>query len=89
MPSKRVDLNQKEIVFALRRYGATVQHLHTIGHGCPDILVGWRGVNLLIEIKRGSGKFTPDEIDWFATWRGSVSVVRTVDEAINLLVNVV
>ena len=39
----RVDRNQAEIVQALRSMGATVQHLHTIGKGCPDILVGFGG----------------------------------------------
>ena len=48
---KRVDMNQPEIVADLRGIGATVQHLHMVGKGCPDILVGFRGNNWLFEIK--------------------------------------
>lgn len=46
---KSVDANQPEIVAALHAVGATVQHLHEVGHGCPDILVGFRGKNYLID----------------------------------------
>ena len=52
MPA-RVDANQPVIVAALRAIGATVQHLHAVGQGCPDILVGYDGVNFLMEIKDG------------------------------------
>jgi DNA-binding NarL/FixJ family response regulator len=36
----KVDANQTEITAALRQMGATVQHIHTVGKGCPDLLVG-------------------------------------------------
>ena len=42
MSAARVDANQPEIVKALRGVGATVQHLHKVGQGCPDLMVGWR-----------------------------------------------
>lgn len=88
----RVDDNQKSIVAALRKMGASVLHLHTIGAGCPDILVGIKGKNsrlhnLLVEIKDGSKppsarKLTPDEEKFHAAWRGQVAIVNSVDEAI-------
>lgn len=40
------DRNQPAIVAALRGIGATVQPLHAVGQGCPDLLVGYRGVPL-------------------------------------------
>ena len=87
---KRTDANQVAIVETLRRLGATVQHLHTVGRGCPDILIGYRGVNLLAEIKDGDKspskrKLTPDEINWHQAWRGQVAIINNVDEAIKLL----
>jgi len=87
---KRTDANQVAIVGALRQLGATVQHLHTVGRGCPDILIGYRGVNLLAEIKDGSKipskrKLTPDEVNWHQAWRGQVAIINSVDEAIKLL----
>ena len=83
----RVDANQPQIVAALRKMGATVLHLHTIGHGCPDILVGHRGKNALVEIKDGekppsAQKLTPDEAAFHAEWRGQVAVINSVNDAI-------
>ena len=57
----KVDANQADIVAALRRIGATVQCLHQVGHGCPDLLVGWHGENILLEVKMPGGDMTPDE----------------------------
>jgi hypothetical protein len=83
----RVDDNQGEIVAALRKIGATVQPIHQIGKGCPDLLVGWRGMNTLLELKDGDKvpskrKLTQDEVDWHEAWRGQVAVVETVEQAI-------
>ena len=82
MRAAKVDANQPEIVAALRKVGATVQHLHTVGCGCPDILVGYRDINYLLEIKTEKGKLTPPEARFFADWCGQVAVVRTVHAAL-------
>lgn len=76
----RVDRNQKEIVAYLRKRGATVQPLHTVGRGCPDLLVGHGGKNYLLEVKDGekpksAQKLTPDEDAWHFAWLGQVAVV--------------
>jgi hypothetical protein len=85
MSAKRTDANQPEIVQALRDIGASVQDLHIVGKGCPDILVGWRGVNYLMEIKTDTGKLNQREKVWHADWRGQVATVRTIDEALEVL----
>lgn len=82
---KRADANQPEIVKAFRGFGYTVQHLHTVGKGCPDILAGKFGLNFLIEIKDGSKipsqkKLTPDEQKWHKDWRGQVGIIESVDD---------
>ncbi|WEI20103.1 hypothetical protein PY247_10500 [Acinetobacter proteolyticus] len=58
--------------------------------GCPDLLVGFRGVNWLLEIKDGqkvksARKLTPDQVEWHESWRGRVYIVESVDQAISLL----
>jgi hypothetical protein len=64
---KKTDANQPAIVAELRRLGLLIVDLHTIGHGCPDILaVGYhreRGYDcaLLVEIKGAKGTLTLDE----------------------------
>jgi len=83
----KVDANQAEIIAALRKIGATVQPLHAVGAGCPDLLVGWRGMNSVLELKDGSKppsarKLTPDQMKWHAEWQGHVAVVETVEQAI-------
>ena len=86
----KVDANQTEIVNALRQVGASVQSLASTGKGCPDLLVGFRGVNWLLEIKdgrkvRSARKLTEDQVVWHQTWRGKVYIVESVDQALNLL----
>ena len=88
--ASRIDDNQVEIVKALREVGATVQPLHAVGAGCPDILVGFRGTNLLMEIKDGSKspsrrKLTPDQVAWHGHWFGQVAIVNSVQQAIDAL----
>ena len=84
MTFKRVDDNQKTIVGALRKEGMTVQHLHAVGKGCPDLLVGWKGRNVLLEIKDGvkSWKLTPDQIIWHHNWQGQVCVATSPESAV-------
>ena len=48
--AKRVDINQKAIVEHLRAMGMSVFHLHEVGKGCPDLLVGINGQTYLIEV---------------------------------------
>lgn len=88
--ARRVDANQVEIVKALRKIGATVQPLHTVGKGCPDLLVGWRQKNFLMEVKDGTKppsarELTPDEKEWISGWRGPVFIVNSPLEAVTFL----
>jgi len=83
----KVDANQPEIVAALRKAGASVTPLHAVGSGFPDLAVGYRGTNHLLEVKDGAKppsarKLTDDEAAWHATWRGSAAVVKDIPEAL-------
>lgn len=67
-----------------------MQHLHAVGEGCPDILVGWRGVNLLMEIKDGTKppskrRLTPDQKRWRLEWNGQHDIVYCPDDALEQL----
>ena len=90
MPGKRIDANQSLIVKELRAIGATVQSLADLGKGVPDLLVGWRGQNWLMEIKDwkqppSKRRLTPDEKKWHRSWNGQVHVVETFDEALKII----
>lgn len=83
----RVDENQSDIVAALRAIGATVRVISQ-GDGIPDLLVGFMGKTILLEVKDGkkppsARKLTPAEQKFFDEWRGgTLVIVNTVDEAI-------
>lgn len=87
----KVDANHEEIVNALRSHGATVQSLAAIGKGCPDLLVGYKGHTLLIEVKDGSKppsgrRLTEDQQKWMCQWTGStLAVVTDVPGVLTLL----
>ena len=87
MTYARIDTNHKEIVKALRDAGATVVSLASMKHGCPDLMVGYAGETLLMEIKKDSkARFTPDQIEFMGKWKGgAVSRVDSVDAALRAL----
>jgi Holliday junction resolvase len=85
MRAARVDANHGEVVAALRKAGCTVQSLASIGKGCPDLLVGKDGRTFTIEVKGPKGQLTPDQVKWINEWQGVVHIVRTVDDALQLV----
>lgn len=67
--ASQTDDNQKQVVKALRGIGALVYTMHQVGGGFPDLLVGWRGRWLPVEVKDGSKppsarELTPLQRDW-------------------------
>lgn len=81
----RVDANQAEIVAAARKMGAGILHLHQVGSGCPDLMIGLRRLNLLIEVKAVRGELTHAEGLFHLTWPGQVAVVRSIEELAELI----
>jgi Holliday junction resolvase len=82
---KSVDKNQKKIVDNLREMGFTVIDLHEVGHGCPDIAVGYRGITFFFEIKGRKGRMTPDQIKFKETWKGHYAVIRSTSDAVSII----
>lgn len=97
--AQKRDDNEDDIVKALRGAGATVMHLS--GKGVPDLLVGYHGHTLLIEVKNPDGKsktnskgdvrkkrgtFTKNQVKSFASWTGGpIYTVVSEVEAIAVL----
>lgn len=87
MRAAKIDANQNEIVAALRKTGCSVQILSSVGKGCPDIICGFSGVNLFMEIKDGAKpssaqKLTADQVKWHQDWNGTVVVVNSIEQAL-------
>lgn len=85
----RVDANQAEIVSALRQAGATVWVI-----GLPvDLLVGYAGKTLVMEIKTVTGKLNPKPAKhtqlqkaFMIDWRGGpVSTVTDIEGALRAI----
>jgi hypothetical protein len=83
----RTDDNQHDLVEALKKIGAKCYFI-----GKPvDLLVGYRGKNLLLEVKRPDklgqpSAFTKDQKDFIDTWPGEVKIVSTIEEAVSAVV---
>jgi Holliday junction resolvase len=87
----RTDANHEAIVEALRAAGASVQSLAAVGKGCPDLLVGYRRRNLLMEVKRQrddrkkAPSLTDDQKEWVGAWGGQVVIVMDPAHAVRML----
>jgi hypothetical protein len=90
----RRDDGESEIVSALREAGAVVRVI-TQGDGIPDLLVGYRGYTILMEVKDGTKPpskraLTPAEEQFFMDWTGGMLViVNSVGEALDVLASCV
>ena len=81
----RVDANQSRIVAALRRLGCSVAITSQVGQGLPDLLVGYMGRTILMELKDGTRapsdrKLTGAEAYFLGHWRGGPAVVVSSEE---------
>ena len=84
---KRVDENQKQIIHTFTALGASVLNLSRVGEGCPDILIGYKNVSCLVEIKRNEqARYTDSQVKFMQNWRGGpISRIDSVDAAIRLI----
>lgn len=82
------DRNQGVIVEALRFAGCSVAITSGVGRGFPDLVVGRRGVNTLLEVKpekdpdKRKMRLNDLEKKWHAAWLGTVFVVHSPLEAL-------
>jgi hypothetical protein len=78
-----VDANHRAIREGLEAAGCSVVSLASVGRGCPDLLVGYRGHNYLLEVKSGASRHTDEAQARFReSWRGQQAVVGGVAEAL-------
>ena len=91
MRAAKIDANQEAVVTALRAAGATVQSLAGVGKGVPDLLVGYQGKTLLMEVKDGNKSpsarlLTEDQLRWHGSWKGgALAVVDNPDAALRMI----
>lgn len=91
---KRTDANQKKVVELVRKlHGASITSTHIIGKGFPDLVIGYKGINYLIELKDGfkpksQKKLTPDEVEFHLKWNGQIAVCESFEDILKILKNI-
>lgn len=87
--AKRTDSNHRDVVDELRQTmpDASIFDASGTGAGFPDLVVGWRGMNYLFEIKdpekpKSSRSLTDAQDTFHLSWQGQVTVVHTAAEII-------
>jgi hypothetical protein len=86
----RIDSNQPIMVEAFRDMGCSVAITSNLGDGFVDVVLGFMGVNELIEIKDGSlppskRRLTPDEEEFHVNWNGSVQIAENLDDVARIV----
>jgi hypothetical protein len=87
----KVDGNQAEIVDCLRAIpDCSVLVLSSVGDGCGDILVGYRGFNFFFEIKDPEQpthrhELTDDQQRFHAAWKGQINKVFSLKEIVTTM----
>lgn len=85
----KIDANQAAIVRALKDIpGLSVLDIHN--SNLSDVIVGFRGRNILLEIKNpdvkpSDRKLTERERIFHSSWHGQIAVVHTLDEALAVI----
>ena len=85
MHVRKTDKNQAEIIRAFREHGCSVQSLHRVGGGFPDLLVCNRRLNYLVEVKSKYGKLYENQVRWIDFWPSEVYVCRTTYDVTELV----
>ena len=76
--ARKRDANEAEIVAALRACGARVDRIS--GPGLPDLLVGYKGFWVPLEIKSATGRLTKRQ-----RLGAPYPIARSVDEALRAI----
>lgn len=80
------DANEQAVVDRLRQLGAQVTRLS--GEGVPDLLIAWRGISRLAEVKRPKGKLTPAQVAFHAKWNGEpIPILTDAEDATTWLLS--
>lgn len=89
------DQNHDMIVEELEDLGYSVQSLHMVGGGVPDLIVGMSGETFLVELKSETrqyngkgygygvkGRLEDSQIAWIERWQGGPVIVACTTEEV-------
>jgi hypothetical protein len=87
----KIDANQNAIVDQLRGIpNLSVAITSKLGAGFPDLVIGYKGINYLIELKDGkkppsAQKLTLPEQFFHTLWKGQISTCANLTEILAVL----
>jgi hypothetical protein len=79
--AKQRDLNEPEIIAALRTVGVSVEVVDT---PC-DLICGHRGKTYLLEVKGEVGRLTPAQMLFIGRFKGKLHIVHSPEEAVEAI----
>ena len=57
-----------------------------MGSGFPDLIVGWKGVNYFMEVKKDKkATLTPAEKKFHESREGQIDIVYTLEDALKVI----
>ncbi|WP_333609339.1 hypothetical protein [Arsukibacterium sp.] len=90
MRKAKTDANQQEIVGFFRLNGFSVAITSAAHDGFPDLVIGFNGITVLVEVKDGSlvpskRRLTPKQIEFHNEFKGAITVVESIEQAAALV----
>lgn len=69
-----------------RRFGATVTIITIVGFGCPDWILGFRGITIIVERKRPGEPLSDKQEQFVRQWNGGpIILIETAEQMQALL----
>ena len=89
----KIDDNQNELVALIRAMGVSVAITSAAHDGFTDLVIGFGGVTVLVEVKDGSKeparrKLTPQQVAFHGSFKGAITVIENEQQAVELVTRI-
>jgi len=89
----KIDDNQNELVALIRAMGVSVAITSAAHDGFTDLVVGFGGITVLVEVKDGSKeparrKLTPQQVAFHGSFKGAITVIENEQQAVELVTRI-
>jgi len=86
----KIDDNQNDLVALMRAMGVSVAITSAAHDGFTDLVVGFGGITVLVEVKDGSKeparrKLTPQQVAFHGSFKGAITVIENEQQAVELV----
>jgi len=86
----KIDENQPALVELIRAMGVSVAITSAAHDGFTDLVIGFGGVTVLVEVKDGSKpparrKLTPQQVTFHGSFKGAITVIENEQQAAELV----